>query len=257
MAFVRIELIRGTQLRDHALEAIDEPVVRDRLTTMISDHIRRRLPDAIPPHIRDQDVREAVDEAIDLPAFRAAFGTAVQRARDRMVDGRSADIEIPLAAIAQVIVPRIEQIDAGLAEQAGALLREDSVVVTTQQDLDQVTRLIRIARTLAVVLPVVAALCFALALVVARRRVDRVIGIGIAVTVAGVALIAASAVGRRVVESLAAPGESEVAGAVWSVFAGGMRSWGIVTTIAGGAVLLAGLIATTARNGRPPAPRPA
>lgn len=244
MTFVRAEVLSDTGLRDGSLTALDDPVVRERLSTIVTGHVRGRMPDSARARVDDRAIAQAVDRAIEQPAFRAAFGSAVQRTRDDLVDRHPAELRLPLDDIVDVLTPHLAEIDPQIAAQTEDLLRGDSILIARHDDLEAVARTIQVARVLGIILPITAALCFALAFLIARRRANVVTGVGIAVLVAGVAIVVSSYVGRRIVESMADPAHTDVASAVWSAFAGSLSTWGLITAVTGGGILLAGLVMT-------------
>ena len=248
MAFVRTQILSDTHLRDRSLAALDEPAVRGGLTTVVTDLLATRVPEAESAVISEEDVASAVDTAVAQPAFRVAFGATVQQTRDRLVDGDISEIALPLDEMAGAITPGLAQVSPALAQEADAFLREESIPVTTDGDVATVSRIMRTANVLGAVLPIVAILCFALGLLVARRRSGALIGVGVAVAASGAAVILLAVIGRTTTESLTDPEHTDVATAVWNAFAGDIHTWGVLTAIIGGAVVLAGLVLTLVRE---------
>ncbi len=242
MLFARSQILSEEGLRDRSLTALDDPAVRERLSDMITVQVRDRIPERARAQVTGDMVSQAVDRAIEQPTFRTAFGAAVKGARRLLVDHNRSEIRLPLGEIADVLTPRLAQIDPQIAAQTGELLRGDSILIVRNDDLETVARTIQLAEVLGILLPIVAALCFVLAFLVARRRTNIVTGIGVAVLAAGIVIVIAGYVGRRAVTSMASDTDSDIAEAVWSAFAGSLSTWGIVTAVAGGVILLAGLV---------------
>lgn len=253
LLFVRVEILSGDGLRDRSLAALDDPVLRQELTTVLDRQVRGELPPEVVSRLSDADVARAVDEAVRQPVFRDAFGKAIETARDALIDNRAAEVRLPLDRIGETITPRLEAIDPRLAQRASAALQGREVSIYNR-DLAAASRAVQVARTLGIVLPIIAVLCFALVLVLARRRLRALIGVGVAVAAAGVGLIILEAIGAQVSRSATSRADEDVADAIWSVFAGSLHGWGLVTVFVGGAILLAGLVGALV-NDRSPAAR--
>lgn len=248
MLFVRSQLLSDTGLRDRSLTALDKPVIRERLSVMVTEQVRERVPVQIRERVPSRVIARAVDRAIDQPAFRSAFGSAVKGARDVLMDQRHTELRLPLREISAAIGPRLAEIDPRIAEQARGL-RNETILITQNSDLESVARTINLAKLLGLLLPITAALCFLLALLVARRRANAAAGVGIAVLIAGITVVITSRIGRSTARSMVNDADSDVAEAVWTAFAGSLSTWGIVTAVMGAGILVLGL-ATRLVSGR-------
>ncbi len=242
LLFVRVQLLSASGLSDRALTALDDPVIRERLSTRITDTVRERMPAHVHGRMTDQDISRAVDQAIEQPAFRTAFASAVRGATTFLVDGRTKEIRLPLDEITEVLTPHLAAIDPQVATQTEEFLRGQAIMVVRSDGVGAVARTLQLARTLGVVLPIAAALCFASAFLLARRRTTVATGVGVSVLVAGVAVVIATRLGRRVARSAADPVHADVAAAIWSAFAGPLSTWGVITAVVGGVILVAGLV---------------
>jgi len=239
MVFARVELIDGSSLRDRSLVALDDSAVRHEVSRLVADEVQAQVPAEVDP----THVRTAVDEAVKTPEFRTAFGSMVLASRDAVLNADGSAIDLPLNDAIPAVRTQVDRIDPALGAHVEQALTGRSIRVTDASDLTTFARIMRAARVLTVVLPIVAVLSFALALVLARRSSAAVLGIGLATAIAGGLVALATVLGRSRVGDLG--GDSRGAAmAIWDALMGDLRTWGIVVALVGAVIMLGGVVAT-------------
>jgi len=207
-----------------------------------------RLAGPIGSGLRDPAQRAAF-EALGRPAVQEAWRRANRAAAAafvRVAEGKSATVTtsgttvyLNLQAVLKDVAQRI-----GLSGNLIARLPPNvgRVRVATDSQLPVIQKGVRILHGLAVVLPLVAAACFAAAVALARgRRRRTLMAVGWGLLAAGVlVLVLRSIVGDRVVTSLASTESSQPAvAAVWSIGTGMMQSIAQTTACLGLVVVVA------------------
>jgi hypothetical protein len=254
---VRDAVIDRHAFVQRAGRALERPPVRDAINAEIADEVLARVPGGL---ISADRIRSLVDSMTATPAFRRVFRHAAGRLNDALFTdegGRSATLRLDVAGVLSDVAP---QLAAVIPSEVSAQLISvpiDSLPVDTRRSADLV-------RTLAVLLPVLALLALAGALLVARDRRRTIATAGLATIVSGALLLVLLAIahaavldGVRTPAGLTRAQARDAVGAVWDLYAGGLRTIGIVAIIAGAVVAAAVLLLFRPRRRRPaPAPHP-
>lgn len=233
--YLRHAVVEPQAFADRAIDALDREPVRDAVRGEISAQVLKRVPARSVPVER---VDEAVDRAIDARVFRLAFRRGAIDVNEALFADADAAVTLRVD-IADVLAPTDPKLTAVLpaGDTARLLrLRTDSLPVDTARAADVVD-------TLAIVLPPLACIALAAALLVATDRRRTLATVAIAAVVCGALLLLGLALGRsyavdeaRAVDGVSRAQARDAAGAVWSVYIGGLRTAALV-------VLAVGLVA--------------
>jgi hypothetical protein len=245
---VRGQIVERRTFAERALEALDRAPVRFAVEQEITAQVLGRVPSGIVPRAQ---VRRVVDRAVGTRAFRRAFRRSALDANRVLFDagGGSAQLRLgDIVAALDAIDPRLGTLLAGDASQRLLTLRTGSLGVGTRRIADVADTLARFAPPLALV-----ALVAALLLASDRRRVLRLTAI--CTLIAGALLLLMLSLGRSLALDRVQAGTGvtvaearDAAGAVWDVYAGGLRPWAFGAIVAGLLVAVVTLIPGSSRR---------
>jgi hypothetical protein len=247
-AYARLDLLDEQNFADRAVESLEGEGVR----RAIERELVGALPEAATPRQR-RLIESVTDEVIRSDAFRALFREATVELHTLYLGG---DDQVSLRLDAAI--PLVEDaLPANAPALVGFARRQlDGEVLTLRRGTFEGDAVARTedARTLGVVLPLLALVLFVAALLLAVPRRRALLWIGITTAVAG-GLIAASVPLTRalVLDQVEATGVLSAeqvrtaAGEVYDAFVGDLLGWGLVLALVGALMAGAGL---EARGGR-------
>ncbi|PTL60221.1 hypothetical protein [Paraconexibacter algicola] len=271
--YLREEVVDQRAFVAHAVDALDEPAVRD----LVSGQVVQQLVDEGGTDLIAARplVRPLVDALVSTEAFGELFEVAA-RDTHRLLFTRDDDVSFAVADAGTLAIEAVRAAAPGLAESLPATVDVDVVALRDEDLLAGLARAGERARTLALVLPPLGLLLVLAGVAVARDRRAALVRGGLSVAVACGLLVAALTVWRaRLGAGAVAPSDlrdEDVRAAVdaaWGVYFAGLRDWLVAIGLAGvmTAALAAGRVtaatatqrlrALVARAGGTPAGAPA
>lgn len=235
------EVVDRAAFADRALVALDEDAVHRAVRDELTAQVLAVVPDV--PVVRRQ-VEQTIDTVIDTPDFRRTFRRGAADVNRVLFSSERADaaLQIDVSGALGDVDPRLADVlpaslDAQLLE-----LRTQSLGVGTRRGADAVD-------AGAVVLPIVAVVALALALLVAADRRRALRSAAIAAILTGALLLVVSALGRSAALDRVQAGGSlsreqtrAAADAAVAVYADDLRTRLLIATGAGVLVLLVTLV---------------
>jgi hypothetical protein len=210
-------------------------------------------------------VEEGIVAALGTSQLRSLWRTASDLTHRQLVALIESESRLVRTPGGGAVVLDLRPIVASLATRFGApaavvdQLRSTvgEITIVRSKTLETMQGAARGLRDLALVLPLLALLMFALAIGLSRGRRSRaLVAAGVAGVVAGLAaLIVRSVAGTRVVDTLASTqAVRPAASAAWSIVTSLLVELSVATILAGALVVLAGLLSRSlgSRNGREP-----
>lgn len=240
--FLREQVVDRPTFVDRAGEALAEDAVRRAVTQEITARLSANVPGAV---LSPQQLERAVGAAVETRAFRRAFRRAAADANRVLFDAGGGDATLALADVAPALAvadPRLARLLPDGASLRLLEIRGGSLGVGSARIADAV-------RTLARLLPPLAAGLLVAALLISadRRRTLRVVAVGI--VLAGAFLLLALSLGGSVAVDRVNPGDGltpqearDAARAIWDVYGDGLRPWAIGAIGAGLALTVATLV---------------
>lgn len=236
-AYAARALFDSDRFVDRATAALQDPSVREQIADRVTDDlVLRERPDLLAAR---PIVAAAVSGIVGGDAFASLFRRSVRDVH-RAVFRRDRDtVTLTLVDAGIVAAAALREVRPDLASE----LESDERVVLLSRDIGSATgdfaRLARQLRLLAYVLWGLTLAAAVAALAVAANRRRAAAGLGLAIVVAGVVIVAGDVVARALVlDRVAEPDARAAAGAVWDAFLGDLRTTGWL--LAGcGAVLAA------------------
>ena len=236
-AYAARALFDSDRFVDRATAALQDPSVREQIADRVTDDlVLRERPDLLAAR---PIVAAAVSGIVGGDAFASLFRRSVRDVH-RAVFRRDRDtVTLTLVDVGIVAAAALREVRPDLASE----LESDERVVLLSRDIGSATgdfaRLARQLRLLAYVLWGLTLAAAVAALAVAANRRRAAAGLGLAIVVAGVVIVAGDVVARALVlDRVAEPDARAAAGAVWDAFLGDLRTTGWL--LAGcGAVLAA------------------
>jgi hypothetical protein len=244
--------IEPDRFADHATAVLEEPAIRERLTEEFTTAITREVVQLTGTSA--QRTRRVVEpltrRVVDSPQFAAVWRESVTLALRKILDPRQRRIPITVDDAAELVEQATGPLPAAIARplrRAGAI-----TVVTLDRSRAQAEAVDRVERLSALGVPALIAgfVAFVAALLLAGNRRRITIGIGVAVMIVGLLVVAAELLGQAlVVESVESRVSStrDVASAVWRELFNGLRTTALIGAAAGAVVAL---VATALRPRR-------
>jgi hypothetical protein len=233
-AYLDRNLLQASGFADNVAEAVQSDAVSSRIASTVTNGLVSRDPKLLSVEpVVNAAVRDAVGSSVAGGLIR---GAAIQT-HNALFSTDQGSIVIDLANLGVVATKLLATRDPGLAKK----LRGQSAILGKVADRSWATGLVELAqdvRFLATVLPLLALLCFALAIWIGPRR-RAVAGVGISL----LAVAAFSFIAVAVLETLVLlgtqPDDRDVVGAILDAFLGGIVAWALVLGIAGAIIAAA------------------
>lgn len=245
---VRGAVIDRRAFVDRAGQALDRAPVREAINAQITEQVLARVPGG--GLISADRIGAVVEQMTATHAFRRVFRRAAGQLNDALfVDEgkRSATLRLDVAGVLSDVAPQLAATIPSVSAQLISV-RVDSLPIDTRRSA-------AIVRTLAAVLPVLAIVALAGALLLARDRRRTIVVAALATTVCGALLLIGLAVSPSALRDTASarsgltPGQvRDAVGAIWDVYANGLRTIAIAAIAAGVVVAAAVLLAWRPRR---------
>lgn len=244
---VRGAVIDRRAFVDRAGQALDRAPVREAINAQITEQVLARVPGGL---ISADRIGAVVDQMTATHAFRRVFRRAAGQLNDALfVDEgkRSGTLRLDVAGVLSDVAPQLAATIPSVSAQLISV-RVDGLPIDTRRSA-------AIVRTLAAVLPVLAIVALAGALLLARDRRRTIVVAALATTVCGALLLIGLAVSPSALRDTASarsgltPGQvRDAVGAIWDVYANGLRTIAIAAIAAGVVVAAAVLLAWRPRR---------
>jgi hypothetical protein len=232
------------RLGEHVL---DQPAVRDALAEAITTDLTRRAPTL---SAREPNLQPLIAGVLARPELRPAFDDALVRTHDQLRSGHD-PLQLDVTPVLAVVRA---QLPPALATSVPAGLTVAPVTVLRRQDAPAVWDGVQLVQGAALVVPVIALLAFAGALLAARRRGGLCIAVGVVVTIASLGLLALVKPGRSLLEAQSGtPAQRSAFLAGYDTVLRSFEQQTVVVAVLGGVLALVGilLVWSRTRNVRP------
>lgn len=244
--YAQAVVISDSGFADHVTSALDHPEVRSALSVVIVDRLLQRAPPKL--RVAEPILQEAVATVIGSELFRSLFRAGLTRTHHALLSERNNKIVLNFSREAAVVLAVLQVRAPKLASNQRLQTASKRLQRVSQSNalLPLIQALHRI-RILGILAPLLALVCFALAIAlgVDRRRTLRNVGILIAILafVVWVFLAAGQWLGPYFVSgqlSQALPG-------IWDALLGDLRRWSLLLILAGLAI-----VAVAGASSQPP-----
>jgi hypothetical protein len=238
---VRVGLLDGNAFADRAVESLEGEGVRRAIERELVGALR----EGVTPRQR-RLIESVTDDVIRSDAFRGLLRQAAVELHSAFLAGDDRAAALRLDAVIPVIEDALPANAPTLARFARRQL--DGEVLTLRRGTAEGDAVARMepARTLGVVLPIVAVALFLAALAVAVPRRRALLWIGTSVAIVGVLVAASVPIARPIVVDqvratsvLSAEQVRLAAGELYDAFVGDLLGWGVVLALVG--VVIAGM----------------
>lgn len=246
--YARQHVLEPEAFADRAVEGLDEEAVRRAVKREIMGALLARTRPGFRPTARAL-LSPRIDEIIASPAFRRLFRAAALDTNRRFFEEGSDNATVELAEVVPLVRRELRSVSPRLARAVPRRLEVELVVLRRDEFRGAGAATADNVRLFAVLLPLLALLAFALAVVVAPGRARAVSGVGAGLVVAA-ALLAVGVLLTRV--AVVAPRESEgrlseaelqdAIGALFDIYLSDLYTWALVVGLAGLALVGAGMI---------------
>ena len=223
---------------DRATAALQDPSVRQVIADRVTDElVLRERPDLLTVR---PIIASAVSGIVGGDAFAGLFRRGVRDAHRALFRSDEDTVTLTLVDVGIVAAAAARQLAPDLSGQLEATGRVAVLSRDVEGAAGDVARRAQDLRVLALVLAGLALAAAAGALVLAADRRRTASRLGLAIAVAGVAIVVADLVARAaVLDRVSEPDERAAAGAVWDAFLGDLRTAGWLLAGAGAVVTAA------------------
>ncbi len=237
-SYVRTQLLDREDFADRAVAAIQRDEVRSVVARELTINVvERGAEDAITYRPL---IEQAVSVVLDTPPALRLLRLGVREAHGLLFVRDQGNVVLDVADAATVIRPALRSVAPQVADEIPSDLSPEILRLREGETGTQLLRLAGNVRTLSFVLPIVALLLLAGGILAAHDRRQAATRAGIAVGVAGVAVVALTYLGGSLAADAARGGTvvplaeaRDATGALWDVMFGDLRRWGLGLAAAG------------------------
>ena len=242
--YARLAVVNSDQFANRATVALRDPGVRNLIAEQVTDGIvLKKKADLLAARPLLQSI---VSSIVGGGAFTGAFRSGVRDVHRAVFDRDKHTVTLAVGDIGTTVAAALEVVRPSLADRVRttgpvALVKRDigSAAATAARVADKI-------RLLAWLLLLVAVVCVAGAIALARDRRRTVVRLGIGAAVGGVAIVVAVGVLRSLaVKSVDGAGPREAVGAIWDAFLGDLATAGWI--LGGAAIVVAAAAASLIR----------
>jgi len=237
-AYARTTVLDSNQFADRATSTLDEAAVRDLVASKITDQVvlraNRNLV-AVRPLIQS-----AAGVIVGSRPFQSLFHRAAQDLHRTVFTRDQNTATLTLADVGVLLTAALKQLDPKIAKQIPGSLDVRIDTGETGKDSLQLSDLDQGIAGLAWMFGIAAFVLFAGAIFLERDRQRAIVHAGIAVAIAGAALVLAYQVGRGILlNRFSVPEDRAAVGVIWDAFLQDLRTWSFVLLASGTVVAAA------------------
>jgi hypothetical protein len=237
-------LLDADRFADRAVDSLDDESVRDVIGVTVAEQLERKVDRDL---IAVRPVVETVASGIaDTSAIRGALRAGISQAHQVALGKGKDTAAVTIANIGVIADEALSRLSPRAAKQ---IPDGFDATLTRLSEAGPITDVVQVADDVsvaAVIAPALAVILFVLAVIAAADRRPALLGVGIAISVAGALVVVAYAVGQAVAAG-AVDGETnrEAVRAVWSSMLGDLKDASLALCFAG--AILAGAAASLTR----------
>ena len=236
-------LFDGDRFSGTAVDAVQQAPVRAEITRVVVEQLIAQKPDLITVRPLLETV---ANTAITSPFFKKVLISALLQVHHTLFDTERGTLVLNLSDAMILVINGLKAFDATLVEGIPAEVQAGLITIAER---NYATALVEIAddvALIALVLPLLALLAFAAAILLSRNRRGAVTSAGIATALAAVFLWLALDIGRGILlDQFSSEATADAVRAVWDTFLASLHAWLWVMGIAG--VVLAAAASATLR----------
>ncbi len=230
--FIRVNVYETQPFAANAVQAFRNDSVKQLIAESLTDQLVIRLPRSLQD--AEPVLQVVVYEALRLPRFEQIFRSAAIDANRVFFGKDTSRPALDLSEAGPLIQSLVEQVDPQLADALPPTIEGLLVDVSAQPTVYRIVQIAENARDATFLWPSLAVALFALGIVVAGRRRQTVIWVGVLLAVGGLVLAVGAEVVREIVlRQQSSSTAADAARAAADAYVEDAPLWGLLVALAG------------------------